>query len=66
MNEEGFHHDIKVMEKLYQGRWNINMMDDYYWSLRREQQNVANRRETYIRALQGKGKEQNKHLQYWY
>ena len=30
---EHFHQDVKVIEKRYQGRWNCNMMADYYWSL---------------------------------
>ena len=29
-----FHPDIKIMEKRYQGRWNINMIADYCWCLR--------------------------------
>ena len=33
---ERFHQDIKVMEERYQGRWNINMMADYCWSLKRD------------------------------
>jgi hypothetical protein len=27
--EEGFHQDIKKMERSYQVRWNVNMMGDY-------------------------------------
>lgn len=26
---ERFHHDVRVMEELYQGRWDINMLADY-------------------------------------
>jgi len=33
---ERFHHDLKTMEKRYQGRWNKNMMADYYWGLKRD------------------------------
>lgn len=33
---ERFHQDIKNMEKRYQGRWNVNMMADYCWSLKRD------------------------------
>ena len=33
---ERFHQDIKVMEKRYQGRWNISMIADYCWSLMHE------------------------------
>jgi hypothetical protein len=30
---ERFHHDIKEMERRYQGRWNMSMMADYCWML---------------------------------
>jgi hypothetical protein len=33
---ERFHQDIKEMERRDQGRWNVNMMGDYYWTLHRE------------------------------
>ncbi|GFW13598.1 uncharacterized protein TNCV_1210641 [Trichonephila clavipes] len=33
---ERFHQDIKEMERRYQGRWNVNMMVDYCWMLKRE------------------------------
>jgi hypothetical protein len=33
---ERFHRDIKEMERRYQGRWNVNMMGDYCWTLHRE------------------------------
>jgi len=33
---ERFHQDIKVMEQRHQGRWDINMMADYCWSLQRD------------------------------
>jgi len=33
---ERFHQDLKEIEKRYQGRWNINMMADYCWLLKRE------------------------------
>ncbi|BFZ15669.1 hypothetical protein BsWGS_18707 [Bradybaena similaris] len=33
---ERFHQDIREMEKRYQGRWNVNMVADYCWMLRRE------------------------------
>ena len=42
---ERFHQDIRLMEKRYQGRWNINMMADCCWSLQREiKQRFHNRR----------------------
>lgn len=33
---ERFHQDIKEMEQRYQGRWDINMMADYCWNLKRD------------------------------
>ena len=33
---ERFHQDISEMERRYRGRWNVNMMADYCWSLYRE------------------------------
>lgn len=33
---ERFHQDIKTMEERYQGRWNVNMMADYCWSIQRD------------------------------
>jgi len=33
---ERFHQDIKEMERRYQGRWDVNMMADYCWTLKRE------------------------------
>ncbi|KYQ59847.1 hypothetical protein ALC60_01234, partial [Trachymyrmex zeteki] len=37
-DEQGkrFHQDIKEMERWYQGRWDINMMADFCWTLKRE------------------------------
>ena len=32
---ERFHQDIKEMETRYQGRWDIVMIADYCWTLRR-------------------------------
>ena len=33
---ERFHQDIRVMERRYQGCWNVSMIGDYCWSLLRE------------------------------
>ena len=30
-----FHQDIKEMECRYQGRWDINMMTSYSWTIKR-------------------------------
>lgn len=34
---ERFHQDIKTMEARYQGRWDINMLADYCWCLKRDE-----------------------------
>ena len=31
-----FHQDIKIMETPYQGRWDVSMMADYCWCLKRD------------------------------
>ena len=36
---ERFHQDIKIMQKRYQGRWNVNMTEDYSWCLMRDEEN---------------------------
>lgn len=41
---ERFHQDIMVMENRYQGRWDINMMADYCWTLQRETQDSKKRK----------------------
>ena len=33
---ERFHQVIKIMEGRYQGRWDVNMMADYCWNLKRD------------------------------
>ncbi|GBL79247.1 hypothetical protein AVEN_92469-1 [Araneus ventricosus] len=35
---ERFHQDVRDIERRYQGRWDVNMLADYYWMLRRETQ----------------------------
>ncbi|XP_023314144.1 uncharacterized protein LOC111693559 [Trichogramma pretiosum] len=37
---ERFHHDIKHMEQRYQGRWDVAMMADYCWMLKRKRVNI--------------------------
>ena len=34
--DEQFHEDIKTKEERYQGRWDIKMMVDYCWNLKRD------------------------------
>ena len=38
--EERFHQDIKIMEERYQGWWDKRMMADYYWSIKRDLNNI--------------------------
>ena len=33
---ETFHQDLKDVERRYQGRWDVNMMADYCWSIARQ------------------------------
>ena len=41
---ERFHQDLKTMEERYQGRWDINMMADYVWSIKRDNPLCQHRR----------------------
>ena len=33
---ERFHQDISCMEERYQGRWDVNMLSNYCWCLKRD------------------------------
>jgi hypothetical protein len=33
---ESLHYDLKDVERRYQGRWDVNMMTDYCWSIARD------------------------------
>lgn len=41
---ERFHQDLKDFERRYQGVWDVNMMSDYCWSLKRDTSNVHKRK----------------------
>ena len=43
---ERFHQDIKVMEERYQGRWDVNMIADYCWNLKRDITTANHRQKT--------------------
>lgn len=58
---ERFHQDIKEMERRYQGRWNVNMMADYCWMLKRENPQPHTRKST-KRSFEGKRKRYYKDL----
>ena len=44
--EEGecFHQDVQVMEERYQGRWDVNMLADYCWCLKRDIPSLEHKR----------------------
>jgi hypothetical protein len=44
---ERFYRDLKVMEERYQGRWDVNMMDDYCWSIKRDCPHIEHSRKSY-------------------
>jgi hypothetical protein len=41
-----FHQDIAIMEQRYQGQWNISMMADYCWSLKRDVPQAIHKRKS--------------------
>lgn len=41
---ERFHQDFKEMENRYQGRWDVNMMADYCWSIHRDKPESSNKK----------------------
>ena len=48
---ERFHQDICTKESRYQGQWNVNMMADYCWSLKRHNPGVAHKRKSLKRQF---------------
>ena len=44
---EQFHQDLWQMEKRYQGYWDINMLADYCWCLKRDLPNSTHRRKIF-------------------
>lgn len=53
---ERFHQDIKEMERRYQGRWNVNMLADYCWNLKRDECGMSHKRRSGTRSLEQKRK----------
>lgn len=43
---ERFHQDLKIMEQRYQGHWDIHMMADYCWSIKRDTPDQPHKRKT--------------------
>ena len=58
---ERFHQDIAEMEKRYQGRWDIHMMADYCWSLKRETDDTHRRKRVRRSFEDGNSRYQKKH-----
>ena len=48
---ERFHQDLKVIEERYQGRWDVHMMADYCWSIKRDSPQVEHSRRSYKRKF---------------
>ena len=40
---ERFHQDLKTIEDRYQGRWDIHLMADYCWGIKREEKFIKER-----------------------
>jgi len=53
---ERFHQDLKTMEQRYQGKWDVNMLADYCWNLKRDlpEQKRANKRKPLKRSFESK------------
>ena len=51
---ERFHQDIKTMEIRYQGRWDINMLADYCWCLKRDEPMSLHKRKSPRASFLGK------------
>ncbi|GBN34858.1 hypothetical protein AVEN_254848-1 [Araneus ventricosus] len=41
---ERFHQDVRNIERRYQGRWDIDLLADYCWMLRRETEDGKRKR----------------------
>ena len=48
---ERFHRDLKVMEERYKGRWDVNMLVDYCWSIKSDEPLKKHRRVSKKRRL---------------
>ena len=48
---ERFHQDIRVMEERYQGRWDVNVLADYCWCLKRDVVATQHRRKSLKRPF---------------
>jgi hypothetical protein len=53
---ERFHQDIKEKETRYQAKWNVNMMGDYCWLLRRDDPQATYKVKSTKRRFDGRSK----------
>jgi hypothetical protein len=53
---EMFHQYLKDVERRYQGRWDVNMMADYCWSIARDDPTREHSRTSRTHKLYVKGK----------
>ncbi|GBM11290.1 hypothetical protein AVEN_13538-1 [Araneus ventricosus] len=60
---ERFYQDIKEMERRYQGKWNVSMIADYCWMLRRDNPYKVHKRKSDKRTFEVKKKRYYKDLQ---
>jgi hypothetical protein len=60
---ERLHHDIKEIERRYQGRWNVNKMGDYCWTLHRDIPETSHKRKSNVRSFAGKSRRQYKAIE---
>ncbi|EZA60810.1 hypothetical protein X777_13643 [Ooceraea biroi] len=48
---ERFHQDIKEMERRYQGKWDVHMLADYCWCLKRDEPEIPHKRQRMRRSF---------------
>jgi hypothetical protein len=60
---ELFHQDIKEMKRRCQGRWNVNTMGEYCWTIYCEIPEISHKRKSNIRGFAGKSKRQYKAIE---
>ena len=53
---ERFHQDLKDVERRYQGRWDVNIMADYCWSIARDDPSREHSGTSRTHKFYGKGK----------
>jgi hypothetical protein len=51
------------MERRYQGRWNVNVVGDCFWTLQREIPGASHKRKSNIRSFVSESKRQHKAIE---